>query len=165
MTAEITIRKAGLKDAQTIAALVNRFHPHQAPLERIAVAERFSEVGFLLAETGQKTVGMLGWQVENLVIRVMDFLLTPDMDKEVAGGALIEAMENEGEMLQAEVVVLFLPPNPAQDLITYWENFGYAKRPIADLPKSWREVSYEWDDSATQVMIKQLRENMIRRPM
>jgi len=165
MISDIKIRKARLSDAKAIAGLVDQARPHQPPLDPALVAERFSEIGFLLAEGGGKVVGMLGWQVENLIIRVTDFLLTPDGDRQTAGGALIAAMEEEGTTLLAEAAFLFLPPNPDPALSTYWEGFGYAQRTVTDLPKSWREVAYEWDDSTDQVMIKQLREDMIRRPI
>ncbi|MDY0019782.1 MAG: hypothetical protein RBT47_07260 [Anaerolineae bacterium] len=165
MISDIKIRKARLSDTKVIAGLVDQARPTQPHLDPALVAERFSEVGFLLAEGGGKVVGMLGWQVENLVIRVTDFLLTPDVDRQTAGGALIAAMEEEGATLQAEASVLFLPPHPDPALSAYWEGFGYTQRTVTDLPKSWREVAYEWDDSTDQVMIKQLREDMTRRPI
>ncbi len=165
MISDIKIRKARLSDTKAIAGLVDRARPTQPPLDPALVAERFSEVGFLLAEGDGKVVGMLGWQVENLVIRVTDFLLTSDADRQTSGGALIAAMEEEGATLLAEAAILFLPPHPDPALNTYWEGFGYAQRAVTDLPRSWREVASEWDDSADEVMIKQLREDMVRRPI
>ena len=111
MAAEIQVRKAQFKDADDIAALINRARPEET-IGKMDIAERFSQVGFLLAEAAGNIVGLIGWQVENLVIRVTDFLVSSQVDRVAAGEAMIEAMEEAGEELQAEASLLFLPPNP-----------------------------------------------------
>ncbi|NMC01445.1 MAG: hypothetical protein GYA30_03620 [Chloroflexi bacterium] len=119
----------------------------------------------MLAELDGEIVGMLGWQVENLIVRITDFLITPAMDRVIAGRALIESMEEEAKVLQAEVAMLFLPPRPSSDLIDFWELFGYTERPFDSLPKQWRQAAAEWNPNAANVMIKMLREDMVRRPI
>ncbi len=161
---EIKVRRANLRDAPRIAAFVNRANRNKAITPQM-VALRFSEVGFLLAEMGDDLVGMLGWQVENLVARVTDFLVYPAVDRVVAGRALIEAMEEEARLLQAEAIILFPPPNPSRELLDYWALFGYEHKPVAALPRAWREVAHEWNPHATEVILKQLREGLINRPL
>jgi len=164
MTTNVQVRKANLKDAETIANFVNRAHP-EAKVTRLSVAERFSQVGFMLAEHEGEVVGLLGFQVENLVIRVTDFLIAPAVDRVVAGKALVPAMEEAGADLQVEAAILFLPPDPSQDLVEYWKSFGYERRAIADMHRAWREAAAEWDAAKEEVMVKQLREDVTRKPM
>jgi len=33
------------------------------------------------------------------------------------------------------------------------------------LPKAWREAALEWNPQAAEAMIKQIREDLIRKPM
>lgn len=165
MTADVEVRRARFQDAEPIARFVNRARADTEIIDRMAVAERFSDVGFLLAEHDGQIVGILGWQVENLVVRVTDFLVAPAVDRVIAGKALITAMEEEASLLQAEVSILFLPPHPSEELVEFWGLFGYSRRPISDLNRNWREVAREWSSRASEVMIKQLREGLVMRPM
>ncbi len=164
MALQVKVRKARLRDAGTIAEFINQANLGE-PITRLQVAERFSQVGFLLAEYRESLLGLLGWQVENLVVRITDFLIAPGADRMEVGRALIEAMESEGEQLQAEAVMLFLPPNPSKQLVEYWAQFGYQPRPVAELPKAWRIAAAEWNREATHVIVKQLREELVNRPI
>ncbi len=164
MAAEIQVRRARLKDAQAIADFVNRARLGKPPVTPENVAERFGQIGFLLAEVDEQPVGLVGWQVENLVIRVSDFLLAPTVDRMAAGQALISAMEEEGQALLCEVSMLFLPLNPSPELVAYWQAFGYEQRTVAALPKVWRQVVAEAHLATESVMVKQLREDLIRKP-
>jgi len=164
MAVKVEIRKARLSDAETIANFVNSARPARL-LTQLDVAERFSQVGFLLAEQEKNAVGLMGWRVENLVICMTDFLIAPSVDRVTMGHALVTAMEKEGEFLQAEAAILFLPTNPSPALIEYWQGFGYTRKPLTELPKAWREASMEWNATATEVMVRQIREDLVRRPM
>ncbi len=164
MIKNIEVRKAHLRDAERIADFVNSARSERR-VSQMDVAERFSQVGFLLAEQRGKIVGLTGWRVENLIICLTDFLIAPGVDHVMAGRALVTAMEKEGEFLQVEAVLLFLPANPSQELIAYWQQLKYAQKAMTELPKAWREAAMEWNPGATEAMIKQIRENLVRKPM
>ncbi|RLC83642.1 MAG: hypothetical protein DRI37_09995 [Chloroflexi bacterium] len=165
MRLEVQVRSARLEDSPAIADFINAARPNGAPVTPSAVIERFSNVGFLLAEQRGRIVGLLGWQVENLIVRVTDFLIAPAMDRLVAGRALITKMEEQGCSLQAEVTILFLPPALSKDLIEYWEFFGYQHCPVVDMPRQWRAAVQEWNSQVTSVMIKRLRTSLVGRPI
>ncbi len=164
MAMKIEIRKARLSDAGMIANFVNSARPERL-LTQMEVAERFGQVGFLLAQEGDRIVGLIGWRVENLVICVTDFLIAPGIDRMALGRALVSAMEKEGELLQAEAVILFLPAQPSQALLDYWRGLGYAQKKVTELPKPWRETALEWNPLATEVTVRQIREELVRRPI
>jgi N-acetylglutamate synthase-like GNAT family acetyltransferase len=168
MASEIKVRRARLLDAEAIAAFVSSAQG-AAPRERSritrrTVAERFGQVGFMIAEVDGEMLGLLGWQVENLVVRVTDFLLSGTESTVLVGSALIDRMEAEGQDLQAEAVILFLPVNPSPKLVTFWEQFGYEFQGVEQLQKAWREAVTERDRTTRGVMVKRLREDYIRRP-
>ncbi len=165
MAPDVHVRRTRLKDVDEIAAFINKAKPGEKRVNRAMIIERFSEVGFLLAEHNERTVGLLGWQIENLIVRVTDFLIAPAIDRVIAGRALIETMEEEASLLQAEAAILFLPPNPSEGLISFWELFDYERRVITELDRNWREVAEEWNPRSTEVMVKQLREGLTYRPL
>ena len=164
MAENVQVRKARLKDAEAIAAFVSRARPGVG-LTRMEVAERFSQVGFILAESDSQMVGLVGFRVENLVIRVTDFLIAPGVDRVVTGQALVSAMEEAGSVLQAEAAILFLPSEPSADLVAYWRQLGYERRSVSDmLHRAWREASAEWDVQQSEAVVKQLRDEVARKP-
>ncbi len=164
MAAEIQINRARLADAQAIADFVNRAHEEEV-VGRLDVAQRFGQVSFMLAMDQDQLIGLMGWQVENLVIRIADFLIAPGIDSVSVGEKLVAEVEDAGEQLQAEAAMLFLPLNPSSELTTYWEHLGYEYRAVADVSRAWREAVKEWDKNATEVMVKQLRQDLVRRPI
>ncbi len=164
MASEIKVRKAHFRDAAAITKFVNRARSGK-PLDRMEVAERFGQVSFLIAEQDGEMVGLLAWQIENLVIRVVDFLIAPGVDAVAVGRALNELMESQGEELQAEAAVLYLPENPSPNLLAYWEMFGYRRLAISRLYRAWREAALEWNPQAQEAIIKILREDHVRRPL
>lgn len=165
MASEIEVRRAKFSDAQAIADFVNAAQSAAPPVTRLQVAERFGQIGFMVAEQAGEMVGMLGWQVENLVVRVTDFLISPSVDRMAAGEAMSETIEDEGRELQAEAVLLFLPPNPSPALVTFWEQFGYKLQSLQELHRTWREAAMEWGIQNQALMVKQLREDLVQRPM
>lgn len=162
---EITVRRARPSDAERIAAFVNRTQPQGPPVARETVLLRFGTVGFFIAEAGEELVGLLGWQVENLVVRVTDFLIFPVRYRVTAGHALLTAMEDAARELQCEAAILFMPADTPQDVLTFWEAFGYGFREVINLPRAWREAAREFRGGGDWVVIKQLREDRVLRPI
>jgi N-acetylglutamate synthase-like GNAT family acetyltransferase len=166
VASEIEVRRAKFSDAQAIADFVNAAQSSAPPVTRLNVAERFGQVGFMIAEQDDgEMVGIMGWQVENLVVRVTDFLISPGVDRLAVGQAMSDTLEAEGRELQAEAVLLFLPPKPSRVLVEFWENFDYELQRIQDLHRTWREAALEWGIQNQALMVKQLREDLVQRPI
>jgi N-acetylglutamate synthase-like GNAT family acetyltransferase len=165
VASKIEVRRAKFSDAQAIADFVNAAQSGAPPVTRLQVAERFGQVGFMIAEEDGEMVGMMGWQVENLVVRVTDFLISPGVDRLAAGEAMSETIEDEGRELQAEAVLLFLPPNPSSMLVEFWEQFDYELQSLQELHRTWREAAVEWGIQNQALMVKQLREDLVQRPI
>ena len=163
---ETRVRRARVNDAGKIAAFVNLARAGRVQVDERAIIERFGNVGFLLAERGGHLVGMLGWQVENLVVRVTDLLVWPSSERVAVGRALFAEMERTATELQCEAALLFLRvPSPPQ-VTEFCQMLGYEPRIVASLPMMWQEVAYEahaGDDEA--VWIKQLRADRVVHPL
>ncbi len=164
-TSEIIVRRARPSDAERIAAFVNRAGVGKKPVTTEDVLQRFGGVGFLLAEMDGKVVGLLGWQVENLVARVTDFLIFPARLRLVAGRALLTAMEEAAQELLCEAAILIVPASVSPEVLEFWETFGYTLRDIASLPRAWREAAREANPETDRVVLKQLREERILYPV
>lgn len=181
MTAKFEVRRARLSDAEAIAAFVNAAskgvgrsgaagrspNADLGEVTRLSVAERFSQVGFMVAERRGNVIGLLGWQVENLVVRVTDYLVSTisGTDTMMVSRALVEKMEEEAAELQAESVLLFLPADPSPGLVAFWEQFGYEAQCLDELDKACREAVNEWGLDTASVMIKRLRDDRVGRPL
>jgi N-acetylglutamate synthase-like GNAT family acetyltransferase len=173
---DVVVRRARLSDSETIAAFVNAARSATGAarsasasaarwISRLDVAERFGQVGFMITEREGRLAGLLGWQIENLVIRVSDLLIASNADRDEVGRALVAEMEAEGVALQAEAVILFLPPNASEALAAFWKALGYEFQDVEELPKVWREAVTEQGVAVERVMIKRLREGLVRRPV
>ena len=163
---EITVRRVRVRDSGTIAAFVNRALARPAAVDEQAVIERFGSVGFLLAERGGVLMGMLGWQAENLVVRVTDLLIWPASERVAVGRALLSEMEQAATALQCETVLLFLPRSSPPALIEFCQTLGYEPTVVADLPKVWQQAAREacMGDEET-VLMRQLRAGPVVRPL
>lgn len=163
-SSQIYVRRARPTDAERIAAFVNRGRTNK-PVTSSEVLRRFGTVGFLMAEMEGEMVGLLGWQVENLVVRVTDFLIFPARLNLAVGQALLAAMEEAAQELMCEAVILIIPADVLPEVLQFWETFGYQPRDIASLPRAWREAAREANPLQDQIILKQLRTDRVLRPI
>jgi N-acetylglutamate synthase-like GNAT family acetyltransferase len=162
----ITVRRASVSDAARLAAFVNQAWQGRTAVDRQAVLERSGSVGFLLAERDGNLVGMLGWQVENLVVRVTDFLAWPAAEGAAAGQALFANMEQAARELQCEAAILFLPRSIPPQVAEFLKTLGYTSQVVASLPQAWREAAYEGRlENEDAVFVKRLRTDRVLRPI
>ncbi|NTW44451.1 MAG: hypothetical protein HGB14_08470 [Anaerolineaceae bacterium] len=127
--------------------------------------EAFGEKAFLVLRAGEKSVGLLGWQVENLVSRTTDMLLDSALQIDKAIPLMIDEMENASRELQCEVSLVFLNSFLSkQEKI--WERLGYEKRTPETLGvRAWFEAAQDSKPGDTQLYFKKLRVDRILRPI
>ncbi len=153
---ELVVRRAKASDAEGIAAFVNRAR-RGLEIDRIAVIMRMGNVGFIVAERAGDLTGVLGWQAENLIVRITDLLIQPAHERKATSQALLAEMEQAAKELQCEAALLLLPRPILPEWANFYEPFGYKPREIAGLPNAWQEAAREarLEDGKT-VMIKEL---------
>jgi N-acetylglutamate synthase-like GNAT family acetyltransferase len=128
--------------------------------------ERFGAKGlWLVCDTNNEIVGLAGWRAENLIARIDDFLVFPFELYTSAGRILLESIENAARELQCEVSMLFVPLRASQRMVDFYESCGYKRAAVEGLPRVWQESAQEAAESNRYLMLKQLREDLVTRPM
>jgi dephospho-CoA kinase len=162
---EMSILRGGPRNSKEIAELINRLRKNSQKLGQDDIMAAFGEKAFLLLQMGQELVGIIGWQVENLVARTTDMYLDPVISPDQALPALIAEMERASKDLQCEASLVFVPSNLAQ-LDALWKNLGYDRRTPQNLGvQAWKEAARESMTPDTDLFFKQLRVDRVLRPI
>jgi dephospho-CoA kinase len=162
---QLSVRRAQPKDAQEIANFINQASGGRRNLNRDDIMEAFGEKAFLFLLRGTALIGLLGWQVENLVARVDDFYMRNNISLLDAMTVMMNEVEKASKELQCEAALLFLPPRLAQHQ-AIWNTLEYSPRTIKDLGvRAWQDAALESMAAGTVMMFKQLRVDRVLRPV
>lgn len=159
------VQRASPRQAEEIASFITRLSAGRRKLSRDDVMEAFGEKAFLQLRSGQQFVGVLGWQVENLVARVNDFYLEPSQPLAPAVEALTAEVEKASRELQCEIALLFLE-DVQLSRHNVWSALGYRPSAIAELGvRAWQEAAAEVMPGNAVMLFKLLREDRVLRPV
>ena len=162
---ELTVRRAGPAEAAEIAEFITKMSKGERRMTRTDVMASFGEKAFMLLNTGEELSGLMGWQVENLVVRVDDVIIGKTAPMEDAVRGLVEEVEVASKELLAEAALLFLPPALAQHN-EVWQTLGFTARAVKDLSvRAWQEAAMESMPPGTVLYFKQLRKDRVLRPI
>lgn len=162
---ELTVRRARLKEAQLIADFITRVTGGRRKLTRDDIMAAFGEKAFLFLLRGNSILGILGWQVENLVARIDDLYLRKNVALFEALQVMVSEVEKASKELQCEAALLFLPPKLAQQK-KVWQTLDYVPRAINDLGvRAWEDAAQESKPPGTVMLFKQLRVDRVLRPV
>jgi len=160
--APLKVKKAGPKQAAEIAAFLSKALGKD--VQRAEVLAAFGEKAYLMLYRGEEMIGLLGWQVENLVSRINELYLLPDVALEEAVPLLMQEMERGSKELQCEAALLFLPPDVAKHSV--WGKLSYRQREAASLGmRAWQEAAQESQKPGTVLLFKQLRQDRVLQPL
>ena len=125
----------------------------------------FGEKAYLLLINGEKIVGLMGWQVENLVARVDDVYIDANISLFKAMKVMTKEVEQASKELQCEAALLFLPPDMGQRQ-DVWQTVGYDIRKVKDLDvRAWQDAAVDSMKPGTVMFFKQLRKDRVLRPV
>jgi dephospho-CoA kinase len=162
---EMTITRGKPRNSSEIAQFLNRFQKANRTLKQDDIMAAFGEKAFLLLQLEQKLMGVIGWQVENLVARTTDIMIDPNLPANQALPVLINEMERASRDLQCEASLVFVPTDLAR-LDTLWQSLGYERRTSDALGiLAWQEAAAESGIPDTTLFFKQLRVDRILRPI
>lgn len=161
---EVTITRGKPGNADEIAALLTQITGKETG--RMDVMMAFGQKSYLLAQGNGKNVGLVGFQVENLITRVDEFLLMPQaMLPDVVGG-LIDAVEAASKVLQSEIGFFFLPPGMPQPMLDVFTAKEYTPRTLEQIKvPAWREAARESQPEGTEIYAKKLRAERVLKPL
>lgn len=162
---ELSVQRGRLRDSGSIAALITRLSNGTKPQSQDDIVAAFGEKAFLLLMAEKSLVGLVGWQVENLVARITDLFIDSGIPVEKALKILITEVERASQELQCEACLFFLPSNATgQELV--WQGLGYSPRTLQTLGvQAWRDAAIESQPPNTVLLLKQLRQDRIMRPI
>ncbi|HVM71788.1 MAG TPA: dephospho-CoA kinase [Anaerolineales bacterium] len=162
---ELAVQRGRPRDSASIAALINRLGKGSRPQTQDDIMAAFGEKAFLLLMSDKQLVGLVGWQVENLVARTTDLYIESSLPLERALKILVTEVERASQDLQCEASLFFLPPQVAgQEAV--WQGLGYARRTPQTLGvQAWRDAAIESQPPNTILLFKQLRQDRVLRPI
>lgn len=167
MEGTFKVSRARPSDAGAIADFVTRATHGRVSVDPQSVLQRFGVKGMMLAwDDNKQVVGLAGWRAENLIARIDDFLVFPPQLHATAGRLLVAQVEDAAQELQCEVCMFLVPARASSGLIAFYKLCGY-ERPseLEELPRTWKETALEAESQGRYVMLKQLRQDLILRPM
>jgi dephospho-CoA kinase len=164
-TSGITVRRAMPTHAETIADFINKETERQ--VDRMDVIMSFGQKSYLIAEVEEDSVGIIGWQVENLITRVDELYLEDSLDApEKVIYAMIRAVEDASRELQSEVSFVFLPEKIAKGRDALFTDNGYEQTAINDIKvPAWREAVQEVYQDGMTIFTKRLRKDRVLKPI
>ncbi|MBN2147402.1 MAG: dephospho-CoA kinase [Anaerolineales bacterium] len=161
----LIVEKARPRHAAEVASFINRLSIGQRNLTAEDVMAAFGEKAFLFLKIDNRPVGLIGWQVENLVARMDDVYLEPNLPLEAALKALLTEVENTSRDLQCEASLLLLPPQLSRQE-EVWRALGYEPRTVQSLGvRAWQEAAQETLSNGESLYFKQLRKDRVLRPV
>ena len=161
----ISVRRGKPADAAAIATFVNQVSKPSTPLTRTDIMEAFGQKAFTLAQVNGALGALAGWRVDNLVTRIDELHLLPEVSLDSVLKPMLEAIELSSSELQSEASFIFLPPAMNASAAAF-SAVGY--EPI--MPEkisitAWREAVKESQPAGTMLLFKKLREDRVLRPV
>jgi dephospho-CoA kinase len=152
------------KNAEVIAELITRLSKGTRKMTKADVMESFGEKAYMLVQVDLQTVGVAGWQVENVVTRTSDIFLEENVDTEKALETLMNGVELASRDLQSEASLVFAMHELAQEGI--WQKLGYERRTPETLGvQAWQDAASESTATGSGLFFKQLRQDRVLRPI
>ncbi len=162
---DLTVERARPRQAAEIASLITRLSQGKRQLTADDIMAAFGEKAYLLLKANTRPVGLVGWQVENLVARTDDVYIEPGLPLNKAMQTLMDEVERASKDLQCEALLLFLPPALAQQS-ALWQTIGYESRTVQSLGvRAWQEAAQESMPDGATMLFKQLRKDRVLRPV
>lgn len=128
--------------------------------------ESFGEKAYMLLKESdtEQVAGLLSWQVDNLITRVFEVKLRPEVFSDTAIQILFRKVEEESKLLQAEACMVF--ENDEKFSGDILKKLGYEKRVVSSLEaNSWLEAAQEVMPDGGEFYLKPLRTQRVLRPL
>jgi dephospho-CoA kinase len=161
----LSLQRGKPRDAQKIAELISHLSKGRQTMAKEQVMEAFGDKAFLLLQMDQEPVGIVGWQVENLVARITDLFLDHRVAADQALPLMINEVERASGDLQCEAALIF-PPIDLVGFDSVWKQLGYERRSPDELGvQAWEDAALESMPKGSALFFKQLRTDRVLRPI
>jgi dephospho-CoA kinase len=161
---EVTIRRATPRHVSKVARFITRLGSTVYTADDMRI--RFGQKAYMLAFQGEELVGLAGWQVENLIARVDEFIIAPGAQVDPVVSQLAEALEVAATNLQSEIALVFVPHDAPNGVIEAAISAGYEQKDETELRvPDWRRAAAESRPPGTSLIFKRLREDRVLKPI
>lgn len=163
----LRVKRATPAHADEIAKLLNEIGKPALTYDRMTVMESFGEKAFLVLYDNPRDemIGVLSWQVENLVARVYDIYLKPDVPEAAAVMQFLKRVEDDAKSLQAEMCMLFMDKQSEVSLKLF-PSLGYDRSNAEDMESSsWVEAAKDPLGQGKLLFVKELRTDRVLKPL
>lgn len=164
-TLNVGIKRGMPTNAERIAAFVTSVSGK--PVNRMDVMLSFGNKSFLMAhDQNEDILGIMGWQVENLITRCDELVLKPTVPVKPVIDAFVKAVEEFSRELESEVGFIFLPADISKDIPAAFAVNGYNVVTLNQLSiPAWREAVAEAGGQHMLVLEKKLRKDRVLKPI
>lgn len=164
---KVHIRRGMPSHAEAIANFINA--SAAKAVTRMDIMMAFGQKSYLIAQDQtDRMLGVMGWQVENLITRVDECYLSNTVPLAPVVDGLIAAIEAASRDLQSEVAYFFLPDTLPADLAQSFQNAGYDLTTVEQIKiPAWRESVQEIlsEFKNARIFSKKLREDRVLKPI
>jgi dephospho-CoA kinase len=162
---DVHVRRGMPGNANLIANFISRVTGRH--IDRMDIMLAFGQKSYLLAQDRSENVlGLMGWQVENLITRVDEFHVDRAAPRDQIVRALTAAVEEASRELQSEVSFIFVPTSTPKDMLQAFVSSGYHYLRLEEVKfPAWREAAHEMMSGDTTGLMKQLRADRVMKPI
>ncbi|MBI1259162.1 MAG: dephospho-CoA kinase [Chloroflexi bacterium] len=162
----IIVRRGMPGNAEAIASFVSQV-AHK-DVGRMDIMLAFGQKSYHIAYgKNDQVISVIGWTVENLITRVDEFYISPNVPKNEIIHELSGAIEDASRELQSEVSFVVLPIDTTPEITQAFIKSGYQFLKLSEVKfPAWREAAHEMmSDSNVQALMKQLRADRVMKPI
>jgi len=135
-------------------------------LSREDVIMLLGQRSYMMAVADGRPLGLVGFVVENLVMRADELFVLKGAPVRPTISALLDAVEQASKALQSEIGYIFLPENTARDMVESVVQQGYQQMKIEEIRvPAWREAARESQPAGTVIFAKKLRAERVLKPL
>ena len=162
---KLNVQRGQPRHSAEIASLFTRLSGNRQAYTKSDIMAAFGEKAFMLLQRNDVLIGLVGWQVENLIARTTDVLLDPSILPQEALPVLMKEVEKASKDLQSEASLVFISPELAKEQ-SLWQTLGYTPRSPQSLGvQAWQEAAIETMPPGSILLFKQLRVDRVLRPI
>lgn len=162
----LAVRPATPKDSAIIAQFLTEITDGRERPSRTDILARFGDRAYVMVFAGTRMVGLMGWQVENLVTRVPEMHLAKDAASEAVLETALTYIVQRAQELQSEAIMVFPTKTLYEQTQALWERLGYQVLRAEDLEFSaWREAAEAAQPPGTVLLFRQLRKERVLHPL
>ncbi len=163
---EIVVRRGMPGNAEAIASFIAQVTHRE--VGRMDIMLAFGQKSYHLAYgKNDQVIALLGWTVENLITRVDEFYIAPNLPYTEIIRDLVGAIEEASRELQSEVSFVVLPISTSPEIFQAFVKSGYQILKLSEVKfPAWREAAHEMiSENNVQAFMKQLRADRVMKPI